>query len=345
MAFLQTLPILTSFPCLPPPISEFKSRFFSQDFESSAEIDDVPTLHVLFARPTPPTIIPRTFPATFTPSQLKTTRDALLTWIADESLGGDTHAAEWVLLSAIARTHSRTPPVYPPSLTLSSFPAPSDATAKPTLSHILSLLLPITCTLPLSLNTINETPFCPESKNEDLHSGWLQVPQGTLYLLTESGITEGSVRNKGLENLRAVQDMMNGQTLDYVFPFSRFTFPTDTSNNVTLKPRSGMEFDLFKPLDKIRLPDEEVLEQWRDFIGGSKIGTVTIEDGTAQYIQDDFVNERKIAQGKGSAMTSDDLIHRMITARLLALSYHETLVTRDVWEKTKALETEKKSRI
>lgn len=52
---------------------------------------------------------------------------------------------------------------------------------------------------------------------------------------------------------------------------------------MTLKPHtSGKDSDLFKPLDQVNLPDEQVLEQWRDFIGGSKIGTVTVEDETAQ---------------------------------------------------------------
>lgn len=81
-------------------------RLHTQDLESPAETDDntVPTLHVLFTRPTPPTIIPRTFPASSIPDQLHKTRDELLTWIAEEGLGGDKVAAEWLLLSAIART-------------------------------------------------------------------------------------------------------------------------------------------------------------------------------------------------------------------------------------------------
>jgi hypothetical protein len=87
----------------------------------------------------------------------------------------------------------------------------------------------------------------PESKNEDLHSGWLQVPQGTLYILTESGITEGSVLGKGLLNLRAIQDMINGQTLDYVFPFSRFTFPTDVSFLVLAQGQKSAFFQVLVP--------------------------------------------------------------------------------------------------
>jgi hypothetical protein len=33
----------------------------------------------------------------------------------------------------------------------------------------------------------------------------------------------------GVMNLRALQEMMNGQTLEYIFPFSRFAFQTDVA--------------------------------------------------------------------------------------------------------------------
>lgn len=37
-----------------------------------------------------------------------------------------------------------------------------------------------------------------------------------------------------------------------------------------------------------------------------------------QYIQEDFVSERKATTSRDSAITSDDLIHRMITARFVS---------------------------
>jgi len=127
-------------------------------------------------------------------------------------------AAEWLLLCSISRVYvflavylsnlinlsprqSRTPPILPLTLTISSFPSdplvPSNHI--PSLSHILSQIFPLITTLPLSLETLNSTNFGPESKNEDLHSGWLQVPSGTVLLVTESGVTEGGVLERGEE--------------------------------------------------------------------------------------------------------------------------------------------------
>ncbi|KAF5386600.1 hypothetical protein D9615_001723 [Tricholomella constricta] len=318
----------------------------------------VPTLHVLFSRPVPTTIVPRVYPD----FPAKTIRDELIAWIAASSLAGDHDAAEWVLLSSIARVQSRTPPILPLTLTLSRFPSPADANSMPALSHVLSQIFPIVTTLPLSLNTLNTTSFAPEFKTEDLHSGWLQLPSGSVCLVTEGGVTEGGVSQRGLANLRAVQEMMNGQTLEYVFPYSRFTFNTDvtfvvlsegkksaffhTNVHIPLKPaETATAFDFYKPADAITTPPQETLEMFRRLVGSAKVGAVSIGEGTAEFIQEDFVQERKGTASPSEALSSDDLIHRMMLARLLALSFQEKEITVPIWEKAKALEARRKTRI
>lgn len=122
------------------------------------------------------------------------------------------------------------------------------------MTHVLSLLFPTSITVPLSLDLLNETSFVPESKNEDLHSGMLQVPGGTTLLLTENNVQEGKLVERGeclslgsnankiqfsmliasflapgVINVMAIQNAMVSQTLSYRFPFSDFSFPTDLS--------------------------------------------------------------------------------------------------------------------
>ena len=84
-------------------------------------------------------------------------------------------------------------------------------------------------TLPLSLDLLNTVPFAPESVNEDLHSGYLQLAHGTTMLMTEGGIQEGKLVERGVLNVRAIQEVISAQTLAYKFPFSEFSFPTDIS--------------------------------------------------------------------------------------------------------------------
>lgn len=74
---------------------------------------------------------------------------------------------------------------------------------------------------------LNSVRFAPESVNEDLHSGYLQLAQGTAVLVTESGIEEGKLVERGVLNVRAIQQVIDTQTLAYKFPFSEFSFPTD----------------------------------------------------------------------------------------------------------------------
>ncbi|KAF8078186.1 mini-chromosome maintenance replisome factor-domain-containing protein [Lyophyllum atratum] len=318
---------------------------------------------VLFFQPVPTTIIPRVYPLDLpAPNDL---RDELITWIADSSLAGDREAAEWVLLCAIARVQSRTPPILPLTLTMSRFPSPMtkpDAKTIPVLSYILSLICPVLTTIPLSLDTLNDTSFAPESKNEDLHSGWLQLPSGSLCLVTEGGITEGKVSERGLANLRAMQEMMDTQTLEYAFPYSQFTFNTDvafiilsggkksamfqTSVNVPLTPADlTADFDFYKDADAITLPSQETLGLFRSLIGCAKVGNVAVSEETAEFIQEDFVKERKAAAAPSDALSSEDLIHMMMLARLVALSLQETEITVPIWGRVKALEAKRKARI
>jgi hypothetical protein len=58
--------------------------------------------------------------------------------------------------------------------------------------------LPLSVTLPLSLPLLNTSAFTPESKNEDLHAGYLQLPAGCTVLVTESGVAEGKLVEKGI---------------------------------------------------------------------------------------------------------------------------------------------------
>jgi Mini-chromosome maintenance replisome factor len=87
---------------------------------------------------------------------------------------------------------SRSPPLLPLSLALSGF----NLEVQP-LVDVVSQLVPLCTTLPLSLHNVNNTGFYPESKDEDLHSGWLQLPKGSLCIVSELALTEGTISERG----------------------------------------------------------------------------------------------------------------------------------------------------
>jgi hypothetical protein len=97
---------------------------------------------------------------------------------------------------------SRHPPIHPPAITLSHFPSPHSSPSVPTISHALALIFPLLATIPVSLHTLNETYFFPRSDNEDLHSGWLQLPRATLCVIVETGISEGEINGKGATRIQ-----------------------------------------------------------------------------------------------------------------------------------------------
>ncbi|KZP29893.1 hypothetical protein FIBSPDRAFT_946403 [Athelia psychrophila] len=311
---------------------------------------EVPTLHVLYSKPhSTDDHLPALSPADDAPHE--TIHGELISWIADEALAGDRDAAEWVILTAVGRVQSRNPPILPPSLTLARFPSPEASEAVATLSHVLGLLLPISTTVPLSLPLLNTSSFTPESKDEDLHSGYLQLPAGCVVLVTESGVAEGKVVEKGIVNIKALQDVMKSQSLPYMFPFSSFSFPTDLDFIILAEGRKSAFFqtditvflqpdatrknsDLYKPPGSIALPPPEKLAQFRQLILAAKTGTVQVAEAASGQIQDDFVKDRQ----KDSKVTAEDLILKMTIARLLALLLHRPEVTVEIWERAKALD-------
>ena len=92
--------ILTKEPCVPS--TQFGKHVLTRPCRLNTESDtpaEVPTLHVLFSRLHGPSLVLRSYPS---PAAVQI-RNELVNWIASEALGGDIDAAEWVLLTSIAR--------------------------------------------------------------------------------------------------------------------------------------------------------------------------------------------------------------------------------------------------
>ncbi|KAG9039462.1 hypothetical protein FRB95_010751 [Tulasnella sp. JGI-2019a] len=266
-----------------------------EDMNNNKEPDFVPTIHVFFARLHPKTIAPFVYPLRLsTPSDeayqvegyqgcldsVLNDRTELISWIAEEALGGDQLAAEWVITVAVARVYSRHPDVLPPALTISSFPPPPKVATtrpKPTLAHVLALLLPATAFLDLPKNLgawsdegghvsgsseAGKPPlpqavhFAPRSVDEDLHSGALQLAPGTVLTVLEAGVEEGVLSSQAVENLQTLRSVIRTQTLHYKYPFSSglgFEFHTELPC-IVLCEGGKTSRSLFLPDNEVTLP-------------------------------------------------------------------------------------------
>ncbi|KIM33578.1 hypothetical protein M408DRAFT_326263 [Serendipita vermifera MAFF 305830] len=322
------------------------------EIEEGANSDEgvtVPTLHVLFTVPHAPL-------GTWNMSGLNSTlpghtaeiRTEIIKWLADEGLGGDTKAATWLLLMILSRVQSRSPPILPLSLAISSFPdAPQGADPTPAIIWLLKEILPTVTVVPLTLDTINGKSFAPHSTDEDLHAGLLQQASGTTAIVTETGIKEGKVTESGLKNLSTLQAAITMQTVDYVFPFSAYSFPIDLSFTVLTRGRKSaflktdvvvplkstasdesLPKTLYKQKDAVQMPPREKLEAFRDYILAAKKVRVSLAEDVGKHIEDEFVRLRKESS---SAPSSEDLARRMAVAKLLSASLLESNMTKETW--------------
>ncbi|KAJ3783179.1 hypothetical protein GGU10DRAFT_405228 [Lentinula aff. detonsa] len=212
-----------------------------------------------------------------------TLRYGLLSWIAEESLAGDIDAAEWVLLSSnnldIHPSCPR-PSLYPTFLVSRSAPSLSTAPLEPSMTlntstlypNVLSLILPIIMHVPLSLPLLNDG--VSEGAKDD----------------PEDDVTEGEINDRSIRNLRALQEVIHHQPLEYVFPYSGFRFEIDTGFivctegkksvlaethiTIPLKPAKSwtsaeLQQRLYKPSTEIQLPPSNKLEAWWKLVGGA----------------------------------------------------------------------------
>lgn len=100
--------------------------------------------------------------------------------------------------------------------------------------------------------------------------------------------------------MRALQDVMDAQTLPYVFPFSQFSFPTDVSCIILSEGRKSAFFRtdlnvplrapttpaaisaLYKPADEVKLPSADKLAAFRDLVVGARGGKVQVPEATSE---------------------------------------------------------------
>lgn len=67
---------------------------------------------------------------------------------------------------------------------------------EPSILSALRLLVPAVVHIPLSIPLLNDSRLAPISKDEDLQSGALQLPEDTVVIVTDSEVSEGTVTER-----------------------------------------------------------------------------------------------------------------------------------------------------
>ncbi|CEP15687.1 hypothetical protein [Parasitella parasitica] len=298
-------------------------------------------------------------------------RNQLIDYISS-TLGGDTLVAEYILLQLLSRVTVKSGGLKIGNFTLniSGFPAyqTTEAEKKTTLltlnnpsskflADVLQNLSVHHVNLPLTIDGLNKIKFSPKSINENLEAGVLQLIDGTVLLVDETVLDEGQLVDPGVRNFRALQNVIQNQTLTYEFPYSQYDFDTDISILSLSSSKSMLPNHCTIPLEPIHSlednsaenlaqPSQETLNLFRKFIHAGKYGSYDISNEVSEYIQNSFVEERKRAtENKIELPTQEDLMYHMDLARLAAASFGESNLTPERYDYVVDLDKKRKSRI
>ncbi|KAI8639782.1 mini-chromosome maintenance replisome factor-domain-containing protein [Parasitella parasitica] len=298
-------------------------------------------------------------------------RSQLIGYISS-AVGGDTLVAEYILLQLLSRITVKNGGLKIGNFTLnvSRFPAHKITEAEKKtplltlnnpsskfLANVLQNLSIHHVNLPLTIDGLNKTKFSPKSIGENLEAGVLQLIDGTVLLVDETVLDEGQLVDPGVRNFRALQNVIQNQTLTYEFPYSQYDFDTDISVlslsssrsmlpnhcTISLEPIHSLEDN--SP-ENLAQPSEETLNLFRKFIHAGKYGSYDISKDVSEYIQNSFVEERKLAtENEIELPTQEDLMYHMNLARLAAASFGESSLTQERYDYVVNLDKKRKLRI
>ncbi|KAI8384705.1 putative alanine racemase-domain-containing protein [Radiomyces spectabilis] len=305
------------------------------------------------------------------PPQARDIRPQLIDHIAT-AFGGDKLVAEFILLQLLAKVTAKNRGVKIGQLTLNvaNFCQSQDQESKkessaleftnPASRRVFSLISNLVLhavPLPLSLEVLNKVIFRPKSVNESLQAGVLQLVDGTTLVVDETVLSEGTLGDNGVRNIQALNNVIVSQTLAYEFPYSQFDFDTDLGIIVLSSTKSMLPSHCVVPLeaayplaeaneDDFGAVSKDTLRLFRTFIQAAKTLDYEIPEHVSEYIQDAFVQNRKAATTEGRKLLSqEDLMLRMNLARLIAVSFGETSLTKEIYDHATKLDEARLARL
>ncbi|CAI5735484.1 unnamed protein product [Hyaloperonospora brassicae] len=285
-------------------------------------------------------------------------RTQLVDFLA-QTVGGDTLAAEYLLLSLLSHVYARADPSTPLgnlSLNLSLDKAMTDEQKRGLVARLqetLALLMPMVARVDLSLEALNSSLFQPHKDydREMLVSGVLQLAHGTTMLVDETTLTPGQLNDRGVKNVAALQSLIEKMLLPYDFHYYSMDFPQDVTVVTVSEGSTILPVTVAVPVSCTNstntaddrpsaLPAEQLLECFRLFLSVLRSFAVTIRNEEAEMAEKHYVECRKSQQ----KVVLEDLHRWLRLARLMALSRGEGNVSKDSWDAMMMLETERLAR-
>lgn len=277
------------------------------------------------------------------PNQVKEIRETLLGHLT-AVLENDGLAAEFMLLHLLSKVHARvdTLAVGKLSLNLTCFNKENTSVFGNSLNLAVKNLLPITHSIPLSVDYLNTSTLAPRKDYETnrLMSGVLQLAEGSHLTIDETHIQAGTLTSVGVENTRLLKNLMELQQVEYDFKYYKMEMTTDVQLLVLSEGKSNIfPADIVLPLrpssvGSTEMLDSEALKAWRWYLASLRSLPHTIEPQMQKVVEDDMVAARQANRTLGS----QDFSRWLTMGRLMSVSFGETCLSLEHWQMVKELE-------
>jgi len=327
----------------------FATSSFSEEVSSRNPVTSlVPRFHALSHRVVSQNTFVASTPTERFEDSLETVRDIsleqaqrartkLLEMISG-ALGGDSFAAELVLMTLISRVHTRTDLLTLGKFSLNLSGCKMDSNEELAISGALSAVVGKICPslahLPLSVPSLNARSWTPKKDYvyNRLRSGPLQLAASTVLLLDETNLESGTLTQIGFRNVESLKSLSTLQDLEYDFQYHQMRIPVDIPLIVLSDTKSIIPVDVSIPLRRTSAPvivdvSDDDLKLIRTFIVGARMTAHKISDDASADIEAEIITARK-----NDKCLTQDVLHLMLTmARLHALSSGEKEITKRRW--------------
>ncbi|EFX76920.1 hypothetical protein DAPPUDRAFT_305993 [Daphnia pulex] len=276
---------------------------------------------------------------------------------------GDSIAADYLLCHLMSRVYNRKDSLALGKLSLNLTNVPIDnAVLQESFPRFLFSLLERLVTkahfLPMSLENLNTLRMIPKKDYQEnrLIAGCLQLSSQTHLVLDETAMTEGQLIADGVRNVTAIGNISSWQKIEYDFNYHQVEFHTDIPVLILSERRSIVATDVNLPLrlnmsrgrpfaeliEKLET-NAELLIQMRNYLTVTRLLPFKLNDAIQEAVQQDFIQSR--APGQANPMSTEDFHLLLVLSRLLALTYGKTELDVSLWQRAKAMEAERKSRL
>jgi len=223
---------------------------------------------------------------------------------------------------------------------------------------LLSLLTSTSHYLPMSRQNLDNLNFTPKKDFEAnrLVAGLLQLSAGTRLIVDESAMTTGQLGPKGVNNLKALGNLITLQKVEYDFTYHTLDRDADISVLVLSEGRSWLPSDFALPVTPVQennlealietnyknignILNQDVLNRIRVYISQCQFAEYQLSETLQNEVQEDFVRMRQENPG---SMSVEDLHTHLVLARLVAVGKGKATLEGEDWARVKEMEKERR---